>query len=141
MKINGTIFSKPQQDQLKRAIENSSGGTTLNRYEATIGELVNNGQGASLLHKIITQAKGNYTIYDYNLVIYYSVIDRISVIDLQAYVVNSETIEFRNATITVSDGSIRNNYKLIVTSNGINKLGLSTLPNIRVVYFNDTEIT
>lgn len=33
MKINGTIFSKPQQDQLKRAIENSDGGgTTLNKY-------------------------------------------------------------------------------------------------------------
>lgn len=32
MKINGTIFSKPQQDQLKRAIENSGSGTTLNRY-------------------------------------------------------------------------------------------------------------
>ena len=26
MKLNGTIFSKPQQDQLKRAIENGSGG-------------------------------------------------------------------------------------------------------------------
>lgn len=37
MKINGTIFSKPQQDQLKRAIENSGGGdTTLNRYTYSI---------------------------------------------------------------------------------------------------------
>lgn len=26
MKINGTIFSKPQQDQLKRALENGGGG-------------------------------------------------------------------------------------------------------------------
>ena len=35
MKINGTIFSKPQQDQLKRAIENNGGGTTLNKYNLT----------------------------------------------------------------------------------------------------------
>ena len=26
MKLNGTIFSKPQQDQLKRALENGGGG-------------------------------------------------------------------------------------------------------------------
>lgn len=36
MKINGTIFSKPQQDQLKRAIENSSGDTTLNKYTLNV---------------------------------------------------------------------------------------------------------
>ena len=119
----------------------SGGGTTLNRYEATIGELVNNSQGASLLHKILTQAKGNYSVYDYYNVKYYSVIDRISVIDLQSYVVYSENVEFIRGTITVSNGRLTNNYNLYITSNGINASGLTSLPYIRIVYFNDTEIT
>ena len=32
MKLNGTIFSKPQQDQLKRAIENGGGGGSLTKH-------------------------------------------------------------------------------------------------------------
>lgn len=32
MKFNGTIFSKPQQDQLKRAFENGSGGGSLTKH-------------------------------------------------------------------------------------------------------------
>lgn len=145
MKINGTIFSKPQQDQLRRAIESGgsggSGGTTLNRYEVTLGELVGNVQNISLLHKILTQAKGNYTVYDYNHIKYYSAIDRIQVIDLESYTVNSDTIEFIRGSLFLSDGSIRNNYQIFVTSNGLNIRKLSSVPFIRVVYFNDTEIT
>ena len=49
MKINGTIFSKPQQDQLKRAIESIDGGTTLNKYIAH--------GNARLMSKIIFNAK------------------------------------------------------------------------------------
>ena len=32
MKFNGTIFSKPQQDQLKRALENGGGGGSLTKH-------------------------------------------------------------------------------------------------------------
>lgn len=54
MKLNGTIFSKPQQDQLKRALENSGGGgTTLNKYTVT-------GPSINLLRKIMLNSKGHY---------------------------------------------------------------------------------
>lgn len=64
MKINGTIFSKPQQDQLRRAIENSvDSGTTLNKYTVTLSK---NGKLTSgkvkLINRIICNAK-SYVLY------------------------------------------------------------------------------
>lgn len=56
MKLNGTIFSKPQQDQLKRALENGGGGggsTTLNKYTVTQPTI-------NLLRKIMLNCKGHY---------------------------------------------------------------------------------
>lgn len=44
MKFNGTIFSKPQQDQLKRALENSDGG----------------GGGGSLTKHVVEMTAANY---------------------------------------------------------------------------------
>lgn len=62
MKINGTIFSKPQQDQLKRVIENSNdGGTTLNKYTAVIH--YNNNEGRALVSRIVQNAK-SFSAYD-----------------------------------------------------------------------------
>ena len=44
MKLNGTIFSKPQQDQLKRALENGGGG----------------GGGGSLTKHVVEMTPANY---------------------------------------------------------------------------------
>lgn len=44
MKLNGTIFSKPQQDQLKRALENGGGG----------------GGGGSLTKHVVEMTTANY---------------------------------------------------------------------------------
>lgn len=141
MKINGTIFSKPQQDQLKRAIENSGGGgTSLNRYEVTLGELVGNVQGAALLHKIITTAKGNYTVYDYNNVIIYSVLDIGIVIELRYYNQFSTSVTIARATLDVDNANVRNNFTMTITSDNITTGYINSLPYTRIVYFNDTEI-
>lgn len=60
MKINGTIFSKPQQDQLKRAIENSvSGGTTLNKYTLTCTPKTMSAAQRKNLCALLQNAKGN----------------------------------------------------------------------------------
>lgn len=63
MEINGTIFSKPQQDQLKRAIENIDVGMTLNKYTVTLST---NGKLSSgkvkLINRIISNAK-SYVLY------------------------------------------------------------------------------
>lgn len=142
MKINGATFNKAQQDQLKRLIESKDdGGTTFNRYEVTLGELVGNPTGASLLHKILTQAKGNYQVYDYVNVIMYDVLDRGTAINLQYSYQYSDSIKFARATLFISDGDINNNFTLNISKTGVTDGTLNSLPSTRVVYFNDTEIT
>lgn len=59
MKINGTIFSKPQQDQLKRAIENIDGGTTLNKYVLTCTPRTMSITQRKNLLDLLQNAKGN----------------------------------------------------------------------------------
>lgn len=118
-----------------------SGGTTLNRYEVTLDELVGNAQGAALLHKIITTAKGNYTVYNYNDIIIYDVLDRNSVIELRYYNQTADTVQFAISTWFVNDGHIVNNFTVTVSANGVTHGKINSWPTTRVVYFNDTEIT
>lgn len=59
MKINGTIFSKPQQDQLKRAIENIGSGTTLNKYTFTCTPKTMTITQRKKLCELLQNAKGN----------------------------------------------------------------------------------
>lgn len=59
MKINGTIFSKPQQDQLKRAIENIDVGTTLNKYTLTCTPSTMSITQRKNLIELLQNAKGN----------------------------------------------------------------------------------
>lgn len=122
-------------------LQSESGGTTLNRYEVTLGELAGNTQNVSLLHRIITTAKGNYTVYDYNRVHIYNVLDRGTVIDLQYYKANSQSIEAMNGTLLIEDGKFYNNFKVMVNTSGLTYSSQPSLPSTRVVYFNDTEIT
>ena len=117
------------------------GGTTLNRYEVTLGQLVNNAQSSQLLHKIITTAKGNYTVYDYNSVKIYNALDRGTVINLQYYVAYESAIEVMNVTLTISNGSISNNFIVSISDNGLSHRALTSLASTRVIYYNDTEIT
>lgn len=62
MKINGTIFSKPQQDQLKRAIENIDSGTTLNKYVLTCIPRTMSITQRKNLCALLENAKGNVFI-------------------------------------------------------------------------------
>jgi len=62
MKINGTIFSKPQQDQLKRAIESIDGGTTLNKYILTCVPNKMTPNQRKNLCALLQNAKGNTII-------------------------------------------------------------------------------
>ena len=117
------------------------GGTTLNRYEATLDELVNNAQGSQLLHRILTTAKGNYTVYNYGSTKIYDVLDRGTVIDLRNYTTYSASIELMSATLKISDGSISNNFIVTVSGQGLAHSSLASLRKTRVVYWNDTEIT
>ena len=117
------------------------GGTTLNRYEVTLGELANNVQSVSLLHRILTTVKGNYTVYNNNNVNIYNVLDRGTVIDLQYYKANSQSIEVMNGTLLIKDGRFYNNFKVLVSQSGVTYSSPTSLPATRVVYFNDTEIT
>lgn len=118
-----------------------SGGTTLNRYEVTLGELSGNAKSASLLHRILTTVKGNYTVYDYNNIYIYNVLDRGSVINLQYYNTFSESFRSINATLRISDGHLINNHQIDISANGFTYTELTSLPTTRVVYFSDTEIT
>ena len=121
--------------------ESGGGGTTLNRYEATLDELVNNAQGSQLLHRILTTAKGNYTVYNYGSTKIYDVLDRGTVIDLRNYTTYSASIELMSATLKISDGSISNNFIVTVSGQGLAHSSLASLRKTRVVYWNDTEIT
>lgn len=119
----------------------SGGGTTLNRYEVTLGELANNATNATLLHKIITTAKGNYTVYNYNSVYFYNVIDRGTVIDIQYYKTFANSFMSTNATLRIRDGNLSNAFRAGIQASGYTEGVVTSLPNTRVVYYNDTEIT
>ena len=119
----------------------SGGGTTLNRYEVTLGELVGNAQGVSLLNKIITTAKGNYTVYDYNLLITYNVLGGKYAIEFKYYQPYSNSFKAISGTLFIDDGSLRNNYRISMTDSGFSHDTYTSVNNIRVVYYNDTEIT
>ena len=122
-------------------LQSESGGTMLNRYEVTLGELTNNVQSVSLLHRILTTVKGNYTVYNNNTVDIYNVLDRGTVIELQYYKANSQSIEVMNGTLLIKDGKFYNNFKVVVSPSGVTYSSPTSLPATRVVYFNDTEIT
>lgn len=143
MKINGTIFSKPQQDQLKRAIENSNGGTTLNKYTFTVNTKPSIAQVTKILQILnkairvlnieikVTDSTRSYMISEINehkfkchamnaysnVYIMYTVLLRD---DIGASGISADKTEFNNSTFS---------------TNTIN------LESVTITYLNDTEIT
>lgn len=136
--------------------ESSSGGTTLNRYELslTVSELSSK---TKLLYNIYTQAKGRVTAcnysytsinsYDYNE---FSLkeISYTGAVDTNAYVkFYQATGQNPNVNITGYTASRKENtydYGIIGSDKTITLAGHATwtgTSTIKIIYFNDTEIT
>lgn len=139
MKINGTIFSKPQQDQLRRAIKSSS--TTLNKYNFTLSGFTNASNNLKLIH-IIQNAKGriygktNYTVEYYSNESY----THIYTVD---YDTTSRQIIRKQFILITSTGKFSSGKQItqnITTGEG----NISTLTSsdgiVQITYFNDVEI-
>lgn len=153
MKINGTIFSKPQQDQLKHAIENSSsGGTTLNRYEWTL-DLKTTVSLANIkrLGKILKSAKGRvmgtinvsnnlFTMQPYEA-------DNAGLSGANMWYDEAYTVTFFNVSTVAESVLVVNGTKIIASNNAIfynrdnNNPSASPFNELQVIYYNDTEIT
>lgn len=153
MKINGTIFSKPQQDQLKRAIENSGdGGMTLNEYEYSIKKLDNITNNDILrLNKIFCLAKNIQNIYlsgfEWSSIVwlYYqqgtpnsTASDSVVLRFNSVYCYNSFTHEELTLSTTSSPKAVLKETKF---TNGVFVTTDLTKKSFRVTYLNDTEIT
>lgn len=147
MKINGTIFSKPQQDQLKRAIENSDGGTTLNKYTLTCLPNKMTPNQRKNLCALLQNAKGNVIIaYQDRATCTFSASSE------GVYITISEAYLTSGRIITMSWNKFGNLYECYVhdiTFDG----GSTAQPikstdsdwsavnvSINVTYWNDTEI-
>lgn len=141
MKINGTIFSKPQQDQLKRAIENS-GGTTLNKYNYTILSFSNNTENLHLI-RILTEAKGRiYGSASYQVEYYINnSYANIITTDIAA---NSKQITIKIYEFSMSSGKFTSGRQMIQNMDtGIYSIDTVSARDgiIQITYLNDTEIT
>lgn len=122
--------------------ESGGGGTTLNKYELSIstGSIDSN---LSLLYKIVTQAKGRVffgRIYTSSCTEYH--LDYIDETHIKFFVINpyTDSVEFTGYDC---EGSIKKKaYFKINSNNTITGGGTSNWSEtIKVVYFNDTEIT
>lgn len=150
MKINGTIFSKPQQDQLKRAMENS-GGTTLNKYTLTcVPKTMTSAQRKNLC-ALLQNAKGNvfmtYTAGYTNA--------------LCSFSASTEGVNIRISEVYITSGSIItmywnklggeyncNKHDIVFAGDGSTAQPIKSIDinytnvpiTINVTYWNDTEI-
>lgn len=144
MKINGTIFSKPQQDQLKDAIK--SGGTTLNKYTAVIHYHNNNGR--ALVSRILQNAK-SFSAYDE----FFRSSVSLSVTE-SGYVRGSCVGQTLANYLSIGSyewnpsGSLNTHARRIIFVNDSNNVTMEyeqvdlTYANIlHITYYNDTEIT
>lgn len=140
MKLNGATFNKAQQDQLKRALENS-GGATLNRYETTFTNIQGNSALASHLNRIAKNAKGRLQISDnyndfYNISWFSD-----NWIHLYKYRQGTDSIKFEKFELKSTDGSIFNPFWINITESGVTYGRMESIENtLKVIYFNDSEI-
>lgn len=148
MKINGTIFSKPQQDQLKRAIENSSGsGTTLNKY--TYSTQVKSISGSKRLARIIENCKGRCEVYaiNENSAPLNAVIgDNGLTLFLTGLTIDINGVNMVVFSIYVNvergyNPSFSHYFKLNIADNTIDSTYDYSNYYLNVIYYNDTEIT
>lgn len=133
MKINGTIFSKPQQDQLKRAIKNIDGGTTLNKYEASITLTT---ATAGLLYKIFTNCKGN--------IISKWKVSSYTETSINLTSAEASNIDFFATTFKLYQNTADRGYTFSARPDtSTMKIEQYTPINktINIIYYNDTEIT
>ena len=136
MKINGTIFSKPQQDQLKRAIENS-GGTTLNKYTFTCTD---SQESRLLLYNICQNAKGKVQILmkDFSAPCCWAFNANSDLIISGFKSTNAPTNNYNGVSMQIySDGTCADSYITTGTSGSfLNKETYGML----ITYWNDIEI-
>lgn len=139
MKINGTIFSKPQQDQLKRAIENIDvGGTTLNRYEyiSTTSQdtikramrILNNAKSIAAFdfNGLATTMPSKQTNYRMNV---------------SAFGIENNKQVIYNITLDRTEGQLHSaDKKVTLSTDGIAITQPTINVNIHIIYYNDVEI-
>ena len=124
------------------------GGTTLNRYELSI-DVTTLRSKASLLYKIYTGAKGRVTICTYsenssvgsfNYTEYTPY--KISDTGVRLFNINSQQGSMYIYASSVNYGSCKYDYAVINNNKEITAAGTSDWTGtIKVIYFNDTEIT
>ena len=140
MKLNGATFNKAQQDQLKRALENS-GSTTLNKYEVTFTNIQGNSALVSHLNRIAKNTKGRLKITDRNYKVYDIIWESDNYIKLYTIKQSADTIRFETTELKSTDGSLFNPFWITINVNGFTNGTITSIADtLYVTYFNDTEI-
>lgn len=136
MKINGTIFSKPQQDQLKRAI--ASGDTTLNKYTFTCS---NSQTSRLVLYNICQNAKGKVQILmkDFSMPCSWALNANSDLIISGFKSTDATTNNYKGVSMQIhSDGTCTDSY---ITKGTIGSAANNQTYSMLITYWNDTEIT
>lgn len=142
MKINGTIFSKPQQDQLKRAIENAieniDSGTTLNKYEYTS---TNSQDTIKRAMRILNTAK-SIAAFDFNGLATTMPSKQANYrMNVSGFGFENNTQVIYNITLDRADGQLHSaDHKVTLSNEGITITQPTINTNIHIIYYNDTEI-
>ena len=80
-------------------------------------------------------------MYDYNLLITYTVLGGRYAINFKYYQPYSNSFKAIAGSLSIDNGSLRNNFRISMTDSGFSHDTFTSVNNIRVVYYNDTEIT
>lgn len=151
MKINGTIFSKPQQDQLKRAIENIDGGTTLNKYVLTCTPRTMSATQRKNLLELLQNAKGNVSMtytsgYTNALCSFSASSEGVTIIISEVFISSGRITTMRwnssggQYTCNVHDITFGNDSSTAQPIKSIDVDWTNVDISINVTYWNDTEI-
>ena len=120
----------------------SGGGMTLNKYETTFNNITGNSTLVSHLNRIVNNAKGRLQLNDnlnYTYIIDwlsedYMRIKRIKLVDPE--------LTIQTMDLSSSDGNLINNYSVVIKDTATTFKRVTSLSGtLKLIYFNDTEIT
>lgn len=141
MGINGTIFSKPQQDQIRRAIE--SGGTTLNKYTFTVNTKPSVVQATKILQVLNNAIRVvNVEIRDKDGTRSH-MISEINENKFNGYYINAYSNEYIVYGALIRDDSGSSGITVYKTAfkNSTFSTSEINMEAVNITYLNDTEIT
>ena len=118
------------------------GGTTLNRYETTFNNITGNSTLVSHLNRIVKNAKGRLQLTD-NLNYAY-IIDWLSdnYMRIKRIKLLSSELTIQTMDLSSINGKLTNNYSVEIKETATTFASVTSLSGtLKLIYFNDTEIT